>query len=254
MAIWAIADLHLARGIQGKSMDKFGEHWHEHDAKIAANWRDCVADDDLVLVAGDISWAMRLEQALPDLEWLDALPGEKLLVRGNHDYWWPRSQRKLKDALPASVHAIRNDVFRWRDVAIGGTRLWTIPGISFEQFTEYPPGFDSDLREGPQAIAGADDHKILAREMGRLSQSLENMPSDVSSRICMTHFPPIGADLTDTEVAGVIEAFGCQKTVFGHLHNISKARTIFGSRNGTEYILTACDYLDFAPVKIMGSH
>lgn len=251
MTIWAIADLHLSKGIPGKTMDKFGEHWHEHDAKIAANWRDCVTNDDLVLVAGDISWAMRLEQALRDLEWLDALPGEKLLVRGNHDYWWPRSQRKLKDALPASVHAICKDVFRWRDVVIGGTRLWNIPGICFEQFKEYPPNFDPELKEAPQAIPGADDHKILSREVGRLRQSLEKMESDVNNRICMTHFPPLGADLRDTEVATMIESFRCQKIVFGHLHNISKVKAVFGLRNGTDCILTACDYLDFAPVKIM---
>lgn len=136
MAVWAIADLHLSFGVSGKRMDCFGPAWIDHHQKIAANWRACVAPDDLVLIAGDISWALRLTEALPDLQWLDALPGEKLLVRGNHDLWWPKSRTKLAGVLPGSLHFLHRSAFRWRNVAVAGSRLWDIPGLRFDAIVQ----------------------------------------------------------------------------------------------------------------------
>ncbi len=136
MTVWAIADLHLSFGIKDKEMDVFGKEWHNHHAKIEQHWREDITNEDLVLLAGDISWAKRLEEALPDLSWINALPGTKVMIRGNHDYWWS-SPSKVRDALPSSLHIIQNDTFEWNDVAIAGSRLWDSTEYNFKDVLYY---------------------------------------------------------------------------------------------------------------------
>jgi uncharacterized protein len=121
--IWAIADLHLCFSTPEKSMEIFGEAWKNYLQKIEYHWRENVREEDLVLIAGDISWAASLEKALVDLHWIDKLPGIKVMIRGNHDSWWT-SINKVRLSLPQSLHCIQNDVFVWNEVAIAGTRLW----------------------------------------------------------------------------------------------------------------------------------
>jgi uncharacterized protein len=123
MSIWAIADLHLSFGVPNKGMELFGEHWRDHPQRIEAAWRARVRAEDLVLIAGDISWAMRPEEVMKDLEWIASLPGTKVMIRGNHDYWWP-SMKKLVAMLPPTLHAIHNSAWKWGEVAVGGSRLW----------------------------------------------------------------------------------------------------------------------------------
>ena len=123
MTIWALADLHLSFGVPDKEMDVFGPKWKNHPEKIRANWEKLVKPDDLVLLPGDISWGMHPEEALPDLNWIDSLPGTKVMIRGNHDYWWT-SISKVEKVLPKSIHVIQNNIYRWKDVIICGARLW----------------------------------------------------------------------------------------------------------------------------------
>ena len=123
MTIWVLADVHLAFGNPKKSMEVFGPAWKDYPKRIKEAWERLVGPDDLVLIPGDISWAMKLEDALVDLDWIDRLPGHKLIIRGNHDYWWP-SASKLRAVLPPTIHFIQNDAFEWNDITFGGARLW----------------------------------------------------------------------------------------------------------------------------------
>src|SRR5690349_2894023 len=140
MSVWALSDPHLAFGVPSKTMEAFGPAWEHYAEKIALHWKENVKPDDLVLIPGDISWAMHLDDALVDLHWLDALPGSKVILRGNHDHWWGSFSRLLK-ALPSSICAIQNNVFTWQTaqgtrISIGGSRLWDTPEYSFETFIE----------------------------------------------------------------------------------------------------------------------
>ncbi|MCH9608656.1 MAG: hypothetical protein S4CHLAM45_12370 [Chlamydiales bacterium] len=228
MHIWAIADLHLAKGVPNKKMDVFGPNWVNYMDKIEENWRAVVTPDDLVLIAGDISWAMKMEEAKIDLKWIDTLPGTKVLIRGNHDYWWS-SATKVRAALPPSLHIVQNDAFVWNGVSIGGARLWDTDEFSFN------PHVEKDLTR----------EKIFLRELNRLELSLKALTTD--RRIVMTHYPPIGADLEPTRASKLLEKYKVNDCIFGHLHNVQKGQLPFGESGGVHYQLTACDYLGFKP-------
>src|ERR1700722_10971321 len=136
MTVWAIADLHLSFGTPKKKMDIFGGKWVDHAAKVEFSWMQVVNHEDLVLIPGDISWAMAIEEARVDLEWIDALPGTKVMIKGNHDYWWS-SLGKVKKILPPSCHLIQNDAFHWKGIAVGGARLWDTTEFGFEKYIEF---------------------------------------------------------------------------------------------------------------------
>jgi hypothetical protein len=248
MAVWALADLHLSFGVPDKKMDVFGNQWKGHPEKIKKHWLECVQQDDLVLLPGDISWAMHPEDAKADLDWIHALPGTKVMLRGNHDYWWS-SLKKIEKVLPSSIHLIQNNVFSWKNVSVGGARLWDSSEYSFRDFIHYV----DNPREN--TLTKVDDpteaEKIFERELGRLETSLKQMPKDSSIRIAMTHYPPISADLHPSRVSTLLEKYGVSFCVFGHLHNIKANALPFGTKNGVRYLMTACDYVDFKPVKLL---
>lgn len=251
MAVWAIADLHLSFGVPDKGMELFGPQWLNHFEKIKNHWLKLIAPGDLVLIAGDISWAMTPELAAQDLNWIDQLPGIKVLIRGNHDFWWS-SLSKVEKILPASLHLIQNNAFNWQKISVGGARLWDTPEYSFNEFIEY--------RENPKAQKLTTDVnvnyaeetvKIFQREYSRLETSLKAMDRFADHRIVMTHYPPIGAQLMDSQVSKLLEKYKVDICVFGHLHNVKPGLTLFGHKNGVEYHLTSCDYLGFIPIKIL---
>jgi predicted phosphohydrolase len=241
MKIWAIGDLHLSFGVPNKGMDLFG--WNNHAERIQQDWESKVHPDDLVLIPGDISWAMRLEEAKPDLEWLDRLPGTKVMIKGNHDYWWG-SLKKVVQMLPPSIHVIQNNSFLWKDVAIGGARLWDSPEYSFGQFIT--------MQKNPKAqeklIQDEMSQKLFDKELERLKLSLSSM-KEASVKIAMTHYPPIGADLQPTRASQILEQHGIQVCVFGHLHNLHTTG-LFGTARGVRYVLTSADYLDFKLIAV----
>lgn len=235
MTIWAIADLHLSFGTPDKKMDIFGKHWKDHAEKVEKNWRQVVDSKDLILLAGDFSWAMNSSQVRGDLDWLESLPGIKVMIRGNHDYWW-QSIGKVRRELPPSCHVIQNDAFIWEGVAVGGTRLWDTPEFNF----------------GSEAST-AEDEKIFVRELQRLEASLKAMPQDARQKIAITHYPPVGLDLQPTRATLLLEKYGVSISLFGHLHHLKAEEPQFGKLNGISYQLTACDYLNFHPLKISDS-
>jgi len=246
MTIWAIADLHLAHATPEKNMAAFGPVWEGYMDKIEENWRSVVQRDDLVLIPGDVSWAMKLNDALIDLAWIDALPGTKLLLRGNHDYWW-ESNAKMAQKMPPSVHFIHNTAFVWNDVAIGGSRLWDTEEYNFNAFVHFQDNPRAKKEEKPSLD---EDRKIFDRELQRLRLSFEQMSPLVKKRIAMTHYPPIGAGLKPSRTSVILEEFKIDVSIFGHLHNLKKELPMFGEIRGVRYLLTAADYIDFKPVRI----
>ncbi|HOL15449.1 MAG TPA: metallophosphoesterase [Bacillota bacterium] len=230
MAIWAIADLHLSHD-RAKPMDIFGPCWENHAEKIAANWRRLVGGDDLVIVAGDISWAMQLSEAAADMNWIAALPGRKLLLRGNHDYWWS-SISKVRAALPPGMAALQNDHYVFEDWAICGSRGWICPGEE---------GFDSEH-----------DEKIYRREIGRLELSLESARLAGRERIVAAlHYPPFNRQGSPSGFTGLLERYGVSYCVYGHIHDEGRDRLFQGERGGVNYIFVAADGVDFTPVRVI---
>lgn len=254
MRIWAISDLHLSFGVPNKGMDVFGPAWEHHAEKIEEHWRAKIHKEDLVLLAGDLSWAMRLEEALPDLLWVDALPGTKVLIKGNHDFWWD-SLKKMAPHLPPSIHLIQNNAFTWQGATIGGARLWDSPEYSFQEFTV----FRENPRQKEKAPSSKEEvliqqelsEKLFNKELERLKLSLEKLDKTAPLRIAMTHYPPIDAKLErPSRASQILEQYRIDVCVFGHLHNIGSGYSLFGKKNGIAYELTSCDYLRFQPILI----
>jgi len=249
MRVFAISDPHLSLATPDKSMAVFGEEWADHPDRMAERWRRRVDVDDLVIVAGDVSWAMRLDAAMPDLEFLAGLPGRKVLVRGNHDYWWS-SIAKVRAALPAGMYAIQNDAVEIDGVALAGTRLWDDPELDLGSMPMRDP--QQGLVELFVPETTEKTEKVFVRELGRLRLALGRLPEAALLKIAVVHYPPVGGSLAPTRAAEIIEAAAVRHCVFGHLHGLAPRASspLFGERNGVEYWLTSCDYLDFEPVEI----
>ncbi len=263
MRVFALSDPHLALGTPGKEMDRFGPQWVGHAAKMAAAWDASVHADDLVLVPGDISWARDLAQARPDLEWLAARPGTKVIGKGNHEHWWPDSRRKLAAALPPGVHALHAEALRFGDVAVCGTRLWDVPGQSWHDVIAWEG--EPISREQTEADAAA-ALLVYQRELGRLDRALAALDPSARLRIAMLHYPPVAPAEAPADTAGApqlrgnelterFERAGVQHVVFGHVHALkpeARAR-IGGTLNGVTYRLAAVDFIGFEPVLVAGS-
>lgn len=247
MTIWALSDPHLAFGNPDKTMEVFGPNWKDYPIQIEKNWKANVGDNDLVIVAGDISWAMKDKDALPDLDFLDALPGEKLLIRGNHDYWWP-SASKLEGLLPPSMHFIQNNAFNWNGITFGGSRLWDTHEYNFSEFIEFVENPLQGKKKGPSP---EETERIFVRELERLKLSLQQLDPKAKTRIALTHYPPISAALKPSRASAILEDFGVDICVFGHLHNVRPDSLPFGEARGVRYVLSSADYLGFTPVKIL---
>lgn len=228
MSIFAIGDLHLP-GSNDKAMDIFGDHWDRHFETIQANWRSLVTPEDVVLIPGDISWAMQLRDVLPDLQSIGLLPGRKVLIRGNHDYWWS-SIAKVRASLPEGMYALQNDALVLEDTVFCGTRGWIFP-----------------TAQNPLA---EEDQKIFQRELMRLEMSLEagKRMAEGKPLIVLMHFPPVMADGEGTAFSGLLERYNVKSVVYGHLHGIGIKNGFCGVRNGVRYQLCSCDALGFSPI------
>lgn len=250
MTIWALSDLHLAFGAPDKTMEAFGPTWKNYAERIAAHWKEMISPEDLVLIPGDISWAMTEDAAKADLMWIDALPGTKVILKGNHDYWWP-SNAKLAKLLPASIHFINNNTLVWGDAAIGGSRLWDTDEYSFNAYIDIQPNPRARIKtEEDLSKEKEEEKRIFSRELDRLRSSLSQLDPKAKTRIALTHYPPIGEDLAPSKASQILEEFKIDVCVFGHLHNVRKGTLPFGSARGIRYIFASCDYLDFIPVKV----
>jgi predicted phosphohydrolase len=227
MKLYAIGDLHLQGG-KDKPMDVFGLHWEDHPDRIRRAWEGVVESQDWVLLPGDISWAMRVEEMADDLAYLAALPGRKVLLRGNHDYWW-QSLSKVRQALPEGVSALQNDYIpltnNW---AVCGTRGWELPNTSGTT---------------------AHDYKIYERELIRLRLSLDGAKrGGYRHLVAMLHFPPTDGQGTPSGFTTLLEEYGVEICVYGHLHGAAQQFALRGVHRGVHYHLVACDALRFTPL------
>lgn len=231
MKVFAISDLHLS-GLSDKPMDVFGKKWDGHFEKIKSDWEQKVEDGDLVLICGDISWGTTLEEGLFDLRSLAPLKGEKIFIRGNHDFWW-NGITKLRNAAPdSSFHFLQNDCIKFGNIVVCGSRGWTCPGSA--DYTEH-------------------DEKLYLREAERFKlcfKEVEKIREEGDSLFVMTHYPPMGVKLQDTLFTDLFEANEADKVIFGHIHGDAyfPLRHVKG---GIEYVLTSCDKVDFTLQRIL---
>ena len=230
MKVFAISDLHLSSVVQ-KPMDIFGPGWDDHFERIKKDWNKKVQDDDLVIIAGDISWGMYLEEAKPDLDLIGSLPGKKVILRGNHDYWW-KSISKVREILPNNMFAVQNDCLRFDNVLVCGTRGWTVPETEFKS---------------------NEDEKIFNRELIRLELSLQEMQKqrkDGDYVIVMVHYPPFNSTMKASAVTEIIEKYNPDYVIYGHLHGRNCRVKLDYTLNGIRYLLTSCDQIDCKLVEV----
>ncbi len=224
----AIADPHLSK-VQGKSMSIFGGNWQGHPNIFFERWQNTVRPDDTVLIAGDISWGMKLEDALPDLNDIHALNGNKIIIRGNHDYWWG-SISKVRAALPSSIKALQHDSMLVGDVAILGSRGWTAPGS--EDFT-------------------LEDEKIYKRELERLELAKRSLQGLHYARVVlMLHYPPTNGAFEASGFTKFIQELAPDAVVYGHLHGIDQTR-VLRQWDGVPLHYVAADAVRFVPQVIL---
>jgi len=230
MAIYAIGDLHLSFSTD-KPMDVFGDLWENHADKIKDAWLERVKAEDTVLLVGDTSWALSLEDAKVDLAWIHDLPGQKILIRGNHDYWWA-TINKMKDMFD-DIAFIHNNFVGLDDYAICGSRGWVTPNDS--NFT-------------------AHDEKIYKRELHRMKLSLDAAVKAGHDRIIvMLHYPPTNDKKEWSDMQALLEGYPVKHVVYGHLHTkYCWQLSLEGKHGPIDYHMVACDYLNFILKKIEG--
>lgn len=222
MKIFAISDLHLSIN-NPKPMNIFGEVWDYYIDDIFEDWKEKVNQEDIVLLAGDFSWAMKLEDTKKDFELLKNLPGKKIIIRGNHDYWW-KGISSVRNFIPEGFYAIQNDAIKFENIIICGTRGWTVPEEGQEQTAE--------------------DKKIFDREIIRLEMALVEAnklkTSEDDKIVVMIHYPPCNFKRDDSEFTKLLEKYNVSAVVYGHLHGYKKASLYF-KKNNIDYYLTSCD-------------
>ncbi|MCL2540494.1 MAG: metallophosphoesterase [Firmicutes bacterium] len=222
--IYAISDLHLSLTVN-KPMDIFGSNWDNYWQRITDDWNKTVKDNDVVLIPGDISWAMYLEEAQADLKEIGKLAGKKVILRGNHDYWW-KSITAVRNILPDGMFALQNDCVRFGNVLIAGSRGWSVP-----EYAHKKPA----------------DEVIFKREVIRLELSLKSMQEQRQEGdyvIVMMHYPPFNAKRSPSEFTGLIEEYKVDAVIYGHLHGCDVRSELYLERNGVKYYLTSCDLVN----------
>lgn len=228
MALYAISDLHLGFK-EDKPMSIFGQKWDGHHEKIKNNWEENITDEDTILIAGDISWAMKFDNSMFDLDWIENLPGKKILSRGNHDYWW--SGINKLNSLFEKMRFLQNNFYSYEDYAICGTRGWICPGS--DKFTEK-------------------DRKIYLRELIRLRLSLDQAKKNGFSKyIVMIHYPPTNEKFEESGFTEIFKEYNVEKVIYGHLHGNALNNVLEGNVNNVEYIMTSADYINFQPRVIL---
>ena len=231
MKIFAVSDLHLP-GNQNKPMDVFGGNWTGHWEKIRADWQLKVSEEDIVLIGGDISWAMSLEDALSDLCKIKDLPGKKVFIRGNHDYWWSGITALRRAAPDERFYFLQNDAIKIGNFVICGSRGWSCPG-------------SSDFKE--------EDEKIYRREAERFRlcfQSVNKIRERDDVLISLIHFPPFNVKKEVSLFTQAFENAGADTVVYGHLHGNIGAYSEEVLLNGVRYVLTSCDLRGFQLVRV----
>lgn len=227
MRIFTIADLHLPLGVN-KPMDIFGG-WDDYVNRLHDNWQKIVSPQDIVVVPGDISWALKLEQTFKDFEFINALNGTKVFIKGNHDLWWSTRSKVEKfwsDNGFGTLHLVQNDCYRIGESAVCGTRGW----------------INDDSEPA--------DAKVIAREAIRLDMSIASAVSQGLRPIVFLHYPPLYANNCNLDILEVLHKYNISHCFYGHLHGNTHAFAINGTRDGITYQLISADFLQFAPMDI----
>lgn len=235
MAIFVIADLHLDTKSNEKSMEVFGNRWKNYVNKLQKNWKLVVKDTDTVIVPGDISWALNLDEALCDLQWIDALPGKKILMKGNHDFWWSTSSKMKKFFCENCINTIdilNNTAIEVENYILAGSRGW---------FT------DRSMQTASQDV---DYAKIMNREIIRLGMSLDaaqKLKKESGKEILVfLHFPPLWGEFRCEEILSLLKQHEIKRCYFGHIHSSYQLPSSF-TENDIRFQLISADYLDFTP-------
>ena len=227
MALYTIGDLHLSLG-GSKPMDIFGDKWANHVERLRESFSHLTADDVTVL-AGDLSWGISLEESLPDFQFIDALPGRKIILKGNHDYWWSTQAKFTKFCLEhgfEDLNLLNNNCYFYEDIAICGTRGW----------------FFEEERSGQH------DEKVFRRELIRLEASLK--AAGQTQKLVFLHYPPRYKGYTCREILDLLEKYQVRQCFYGHLHGGSHKLAMEGLWDGVEYRLLSADYIGFQPYKV----
>ncbi len=227
MALYAIGDLHLSLTVN-KPMDIFGSGWSNHVKRLEESFSK-LNDDDTIVLCGDISWGIDFEESLADFRFIDQLPGRKLILKGNHDYWWNTAAKMKKFFAEndlSTLDIIHNNAFTYGDYAICGTRGWF--------YEEEQSGHNS---------------KVLNREVGRLEMSLK--AAGERPIIAFLHYPPLYTGYRCPEIIAKLEEYGVERCYYGHLHGPTHKRAIEGLFGSVNYHLVAADYLGFIPKKVL---
>ncbi len=235
MAVYTLSDLHLAKSID-KPMDIFGMGWGGYMEKIYNNWQETVNDSDTVIIGGDLSWAMYLDECKEDFDFLESLKGNKVVLKGNHDYWW-ESITKLERYIEASgyktIHFLHNNSYVAENIGIFGTRGWLCPA-------------SDNFKEA--------DMKIYQRELIRLELSfnhLKSIKNDDTIPVAVLHYPPVTKDgEVDEGYKTFFEKHGIRYCIYGHLHGVAAKNSFNGEAYGTKYLLASADYMEFKPLKL----
>jgi len=233
--IFALSDLHLSFQVD-KPMNVFGKSWDGYEERIFSDWNSKLDDNDIGVIAGDISWAMNMNEAQKDFEFLKKLKGKKIIVRGNHDYWW-KSISRIREELGPNVYVLQNDAVRLvkgdTGIVFAGTRGWRIPEKHHTQKQE--------------------DKKILDREVIRFDLALKDARSKLQQNdklVAVLHFPPFNFARDSSAFTDLCEKYGVHVCVYGHLHGRVPREGLVTERNGVKYYLTSCDLLEHKVIQI----
>lgn len=233
MSLFALSDTHLSL-YNDKPMDVFGNRWQDYANKLDKGWRSVITDKDTVVIAGDVSWGISLEEAKKDLLYIDSLPGQKIISKGNHDYWWSTAAKInafFEENNIKSIKTMHNNAFTIDNVTVCGTRGW--------------------FSESKNAPREADYNKIVAREAGRLELSLkEGLKLSSSNEIIVfLHFPPVYSDYVCDEIIDVLHRYNVKKVYYGHIHGVYNLPSAFNF-DGIDLMITSADYLNFVPTLV----
>jgi len=236
MAVFAIADLHLDTVTNEKSMEVFGNRWQGYITKIKNNWSRLVTPEDTIIIAGDISWALTLEKSLNDLKWIDALPGKKLIMKGNHDFWWSTASKMDKffhENEISTIELLYNNAKEVENYIIAGARGWFV-----------------DKTIQPTKSVNADHEKIINREVIRLRLSLDAAKAlqkeSGKEIIAFLHFPPIWSEFECEEILSTLREYNVTRCYFGHIHGCYSCESVMKWQD-IEFRMISADFLDFIP-------
>lgn len=224
MSLYAIADLHLSLSVD-KPMDIFGG-WDSHVEKLTENWNKTVSSEDTVVLPGDLSWGMNLEEAKADFGFVNSLNGRKIISKGNHDYWWStvsKLNKFVEENGFDTIHFLHNNHYPYGKYGICGTRGWI-------NETEVPA-----------------DAKVLAREAQRLEVSIQSALKEELEPIVFLHYPPVYGNESNYDILDVMFKYGVKECYYGHLHGRAHKNAVCGVRDGINFHLIASDFVQFCP-------